>query len=85
MIIGHKRQLNRIKYPIHLDIGGEEIKRVHDVQYLGVSVDESLSWTVKYKKLKSKIKSGLSSILYSGVETGGLGAATPTFLQCSIK
>ena len=48
MIIGHKRQLNRIQYPIHLDIGGEEIKRVHEVKYLGVSVDESLSWIVKY-------------------------------------
>ena len=80
MIIGHKRQLNRIKYPIYLDIGGEEIKRVHDVKYLGVSVGESLSWTVKYKKLKSKIKKGLSSILYSGVETGGgAGGTAPHF------
>ena len=63
MIIGHKRQLNRIQNPIRLDIGGEELKRVHEVKYLGVSVDESLSWTVQYKKLKSKLKSGLSSIL----------------------
>ena len=62
MIIGHKRQLNRIQNPIHLDIGGEELKRVHEVKYLGVSVDESLSWTTQYKKLKSKLKNGLSSI-----------------------
>ena len=57
MISGHKRQLNRIQYPIHLDIYGEEIKRVHGVKYLEVSVDESLSCTLQYKKLKSKIKS----------------------------
>ena len=62
MIIGHKRQLTRIQNPIRLDISGEELKRVHEVKYLGVSVDESLSWTAQYKKLKSKLKSGLSSI-----------------------
>ena len=32
------------------------------MKYLGVSVDESLSWTIQYKKLKSKLKSGRSSI-----------------------
>ena len=62
MIIGHKRQLNRIQNPVHLDINEEEIKRVHDVKYLGVTVGENLSWTAHYKKQKSKIKSGLSSI-----------------------
>ena len=62
IIIGHKRQLTRIQNPIRLDISGEELKRVHEVKYLGVSVDESLSWTTQYKKLKSKLKSGLSSI-----------------------
>ena len=41
MIIGHKQQLNRIQNPIHLEINGEEIKRVHDVKYLGVIVDEN--------------------------------------------
>ena len=35
MTIGHKRQLNRIQNAIHLDIGGEELKRVHEVKYLG--------------------------------------------------
>ena len=55
MIIGHKRQLNRIQNPVHLDIGGEEIKRTHKVKYLGVTLDENLSWTAQYKKVKSKI------------------------------
>ena len=32
------------------------------MKYLGVSVDENLSSTIQYKKLKSKLKSGLSSI-----------------------
>ena len=62
MIIGHKWQLNRIQNPIHLVINGEEIKRVHDVKYLGVTVDENPSWAAHYKNLKSKMKSGLSSI-----------------------
>ena len=62
MIIGHKRQLTRIQNPIRLGISGEEVQRVHEVKYVGVSVDEGLSWTTQYKKLKSKLKSGLSSI-----------------------
>ena len=62
MIIGHKRQLTHIQNPIRLDVSGEEVQRVHEVKYVGVSVDESLPWTTQYKKLKSKLKSGLSSI-----------------------
>ena len=61
MIIGHKRQLNCIQNPIHLEINGEEIIGVHYVKYLGVIVDDNLSWAAHYKKLKSKMKSGLSS------------------------
>ena len=62
MIIGHKWQLNRIQNPIHLEINGEEIKKFHDVKYLGITVDENLSWAAHFQKLKSKMKSGLSSI-----------------------
>ena len=38
------------------------IKRVKKVKYLGVTVDESLSWNEQYKSLKGKIKNALSSL-----------------------
>ena len=62
MVIGHKRQTNRIARPIEVNINGAPIKRVQNVKYLGTTVDENLNWNEHYKKLKSKIKSALSSL-----------------------
>ena len=44
-----------------LKIDGEKIQRAHEVKYLGVTADENLTWNGQYKKLKGKLKSGLSS------------------------
>ena len=45
-----------------MEINGEKIQRVHEVIYLGVTIDENLSWNKQYKRLKCKLRSGLSSL-----------------------
>ena len=62
MVVGHKRQTNRINGPLEVNINGGPIKRVKKVKYLGVTVDENLSWNEQYKSLKGKIKNALSSL-----------------------
>ena len=45
MVVGHKRQTNRINHgPLEVNINGGPIKRVKKVEYLGVTVDEYLTW-----------------------------------------
>ena len=45
-----------------MEMNGEKIQRVHEVIYLGVTIDENLSWNKQYKRLKCKLRSGLSSL-----------------------
>ena len=44
MVVGHKRQTNLINGSLEVNIHGGPIKRVKKVKYLGVTVDENLSW-----------------------------------------
>ena len=46
-----------------MEINREKIQRAHEVKYLGVPIDENLSWNKQYKRLKCKLKSGLSSVM----------------------
>ena len=62
MVVGHKRQNTRILGPIEVNLNGGPIKRVQQVKYLGITVDENLTWSEQYKNLKGKIKSALSSL-----------------------
>ena len=62
MVVGHKRQTNHIYGPLEVNINGGPIKRVKEVKYLGVTVEENLTWNDQYKNLKGKIKSALSSL-----------------------
>ena len=62
LIVGHKKQLNGIHEPVQLQVDEELIRRVQTVKYLGIRVDENLSWNEQYKSLKCKVKCGLSSI-----------------------
>ena len=62
LIVGHKRQLNAIEKPVQLVIDEDSVRRVQKVKYLGIEVDENLTWNERYKCLKNKIKCGLSSI-----------------------
>ena len=61
LIVGHRRQCNSIQQPVQLKIGDDLIRRVQKVKYLGLEVDEYLTWNEQYKVFKYKIKCGLSS------------------------
>ena len=37
MVIGHKRQTNRIFGPLEVNVNGEPIKRAQKVKYLGIT------------------------------------------------
>ena len=56
MVVGHKRQPNHIPRPLEVNVNGEPIKRAELVKYLGIMVDENLTWNEQYKSLKSKIQ-----------------------------
>ena len=43
MVIGRKRQTNRILGPLELNVNGESIKRAQKIKYLGITVDENLT------------------------------------------
>ena len=45
-----------------LVLSHEIIKRVEKTKYLGINIDESLSWKEQYKAIKNKLKGDLSSI-----------------------
>ena len=45
-----------------LKVGEDEIKRVRKTKYLGLTIDETLSWNQQYKIVKGKLKGGLDSI-----------------------
>ena len=62
MVVGHKRQTNYIPGPLEVNVNGEPIKRAQKVKYLGVMVDENLTWNEQYKNIKGKIKNALTSL-----------------------
>ena len=63
MVIGHRRQLNKIGNDLpDLVLNSEVIKRVDKTKHLGINIDESLNWKEQYKAIKNKLKGGLSSL-----------------------
>ena len=45
-----------------MEIDKDETIRVNKIEYLGLAIDESLSWNQQYKLVKGKLKVGLNSI-----------------------
>ena len=62
MFISNDKQLSKISDIGNLEIDKDEIKRVSKTKYLGLTIDESLSWSQQYKIAKGKLKGGLNSI-----------------------
>ena len=62
MFIGNSKQLGKISEIGDLKVGEDEIKRVRKTKYLGLTIDENLSWNQQYKIVKGKLKGGLNSI-----------------------
>ena len=63
MVVGHRRKLNRLGNELsNLILNNEVIKRVEKVKYMGINIDESLSWEEQYKTVKNKLEGGISSL-----------------------
>ena len=60
IVIGRKRQTNHIIRPLEVSIYKESIERAKEVNYLWITVDENLTWTEDYKKLKCRITAAIS-------------------------
>ena len=62
MLLGNNKQLGKISEIGDLKVGEDDIKRVRKTKYLGLTIDETLSWNQQYKIVKRKVKGGLDSI-----------------------
>ena len=62
MFLGNDKQLSKISEIANIKINKDEIKRVNKTEYLGLTIEESLSWNQQYKIVKGKLKGGLNSI-----------------------
>ena len=62
MVIRHSRQHNNLEKRNEIEVSQEKIGRVTKTKYLGLNIDENLSWNDQYKKVKAKVKSGLSAL-----------------------
>ena len=62
VFLGNSTQLGKISEVGDLKVGEDEIKRVRKTKYLGLTIDETLSWNEQYKIVKGKLKRGLDSI-----------------------
>ena len=48
LIIGHKMHLNDIAECVQLMIDEDSVRRAQKVKYLGLEVDENLTWNEQY-------------------------------------
>ena len=62
MFLGNGKQLGKISEIGDLKVGEDEIKRVKKTKYLGITIDETLSWNQQYKIVKGKLTGGLDFI-----------------------
>ena len=61
MIIGHPLSTKKLELSETFELNGSEIKRVEKVKYLGLIIDEKLHWDEQFKRIGSKINTGLMS------------------------
>ena len=62
MFLRNSKQLGKISEIGDLKVGEGEIKRVRKTKYLGLTIDETLSWNQQYRIVKGKLKGGSDSI-----------------------
>ena len=63
MLIGSRQRLGTYDtFPKLIIGGGDIIKQVNSVKFLGVHIDENLSWNVHFEKIAKKIALGIGAI-----------------------
>ena len=61
-MIFHYRQKNISQYIPEIMIGGMKIERVHDFNFLGLTIDENMSWKAHIHKISNKVSRSLGII-----------------------
>ena len=56
MVIGHSRQQINLSDLKEMEVNHKKIDRVTKTKYLGLYIDERLTWKDQYKKLKVRLK-----------------------------
>ena len=59
MIIGHPLSTRKQELPETLKLNGSELKRMEKTKYLEIISDENLNWDEQFKRVRSKINTGL--------------------------
>ena len=62
MIIGHPLSTRKPELPETLELNGSEIERVEKTKYLGIIIDENLTWDEQFKRIRSQINTVLMSL-----------------------
>ena len=63
MVLGRTTKLNRVGNELsNLVLNNEVFKRVKEIKYLGVNIDESLTWEEQFETAKNNLKGGISSL-----------------------
>ena len=62
MFFGNDKKLSKISEIGNIRIDKDEIKGVDKTKYLGLTIDERLSWNQQCEIVKGKLKGGLNSI-----------------------
>ena len=62
MVISQLRHHNSLKYLKEIEVNQEIIDRVAKTKCLGLIIDENFGWKDQYKKVKDKVKGGLTTL-----------------------
>ena len=63
MVVGYRRKLNRVGDELtNLVLNNEVVKRLEQIKYLLITINERLNCGEQYKTVKSKLKGGISSL-----------------------
>ena len=62
LFIGSNQRLKNFPKDMTFSVGTKIIKRTSTVKYLGINLDETLSWNIHIEKLIKKISSGLGAL-----------------------
>ena len=62
IVINHPRRLTNLPELPPFYLNNARRKQVHKTKYLGLTVDDSLTWNEQYKSVKGKVVGGLASL-----------------------
>ncbi len=65
MVIGSNHLLNKVASTVDFEISNESIDQVNSTKYLGVQIDDKLSWKNKVDALSTKISRATGLIKYA--------------------